>query len=125
MVEITVLFADLSSFTEMTQDLGAEKTHEVVDAFLRMATDVLIKHGAFIDKYVGDAVMALFNVPLRHDDHALRAVAAATELSAALKPLGAKFGLDLRLPSALPPVLPASAAWVPTTLKTTRPSVTL
>jgi adenylate cyclase len=96
MVEITVLFADLSSFTELTQELGAEKTHEVVDAFLRMATEVLVKHGAFIDKYVGDAVMALFNVPIRQDDHALRAVAAATELSAALKPLGAKFGLDLQ-----------------------------
>lgn len=96
MVEITVLFADLSSFTEMTHNLGAEKTHEVVDAFLRMATEVLVKHGAFIDKYVGDAVMALFNVPLRHDDHALRAVAAATELSATLKTLGANFALDLR-----------------------------
>ena len=96
MVEITVLFADLSSFTEMTQDLGAEKTHEVVDAFLRMATEVLVKHGAFIDKYVGDAVMALFNVPLRHDNHALRAVTAATELSTALKTLGANFGLNLK-----------------------------
>lgn len=96
MVEITVVFADLSSFTELTQDLGAEKTHEVVDAFLRMATEVLVKHGAFIDKYVGDAVMALFNVPLRHDDHALRAVAAATELTAALKTLGANFGLNLK-----------------------------
>ncbi len=96
MVEITVLFADLSSFTELTQDLGAEKTHEVVDAFLRMATEVLVKHGAFIDKYVGDAVMALFNVPIRHDDHPLRAVSAATELSAALKTLGADFNLDLK-----------------------------
>ena len=46
MVEITVLFADLTSFTELTQNLGAEKTHEVVDAFLRMATQVLAKHGA-------------------------------------------------------------------------------
>src|SRR6266550_9262996 len=96
MVEITVLFADLSSFTEMTQDLGAEKTHEVVDAFLRMATDVLVKHGAFIDKYVGDAVMALFNVPMRHDDHARRAVAAATELRSGLEALGARFGLVLQ-----------------------------
>ena len=95
MVEITVLFADLSSFTELTQDLGAEKTHEVVDAFLRMATEILVKHGAFIDKYVGDAVMALFNVPIRHDDHPLRAVSAATELSAALKILGADYNLNL------------------------------
>jgi adenylate cyclase len=96
MVEITVLFADLSSFTEMTHDLGAEKTHEVVDAFLRMATDVLVKHGAFIDKYVGDAVMALFNVPIRYDDHARRAIVAATELESELKSLGARFGLPLK-----------------------------
>jgi len=95
MAEITVLFADLSSFTEMTHELGAEKTHQVVDAFLRMATDVLVKHGAFIDKYVGDAVMALFNVPIHQDDHALRAVAAATELATGLKTLGGNFGLDL------------------------------
>lgn len=96
LVEISVLFADLSSFTELTQDLGAEKTHEVVDAFLRMATDVLVKHGAFIDKYVGDAVMALFNVPLRQEDHAQRAVAAAAELNTALQDLGARFELTLQ-----------------------------
>ena len=93
--EITVLFADLSSFTELTQDLGAEKTHEVVDAFLRMATEALVKHGAFIDKYIGDAVMALFNVPILHDDHARRAILAAGELGSALKNLGDRFGLSL------------------------------
>ncbi len=96
MAEITVLFADLSSFTELTHELGAEKTHEVVDSFLRMATDVLVKHGAFIDKYVGDAVMALFNVPIRHDDHARRAIVAATELESELKSLGARFELPLQ-----------------------------
>lgn len=95
-VEITVLFADLSSFTELTQELGAEKTHEVVDAYLRMASEVLVKHGAFIDKYVGDAVMALFNVPLRHEDHALRAVKAALELGDGLKSLGGRYGLTLQ-----------------------------
>jgi class 3 adenylate cyclase len=94
-VEITVLFADLSSFTELTHDLGAERTHEVVDAFLRMATDVLVKHGAFIDKYIGDAVMALFNVPIRHEDHARRAIIAASELKSALQRLGARFELAL------------------------------
>jgi adenylate cyclase len=95
-VEMTVLFADLSSFTEMTQALGPEKTHEVVDAFLRMATSVLVRHGAFIDKYVGDAVMALFNVPVRRDDHARQAVVAATELIAELGTLGDRFGLPLQ-----------------------------
>ncbi|HZA56286.1 MAG TPA: adenylate/guanylate cyclase domain-containing protein [Candidatus Udaeobacter sp.] len=94
-IEITVLFADLSSFTEMTQDLGPDRTHEVVDAFLRMATDVLVRHGAFIDKYVGDAVMALFNVPIRQGDHARRAVFAATELTSELQSLSRRFGLPL------------------------------
>src|SRR5688572_18190627 len=97
MAEITVLFADLSSFTELTHELGAEKTHQVVDSYLRMATEVLVKHGAFIDKYVGDAVMALFNVPIRYEDHALRAAEAAKELALALTTLGAHFGLALEV----------------------------
>ncbi len=96
LAEITVLFADLSSFTELTHDLGAERTHEVIDAFLRMATDALVKHGAFIDKYIGDAVMALFNVPIRYEDHARRAILASSELESALQDLGARFGLSLQ-----------------------------
>ncbi len=96
LVEVTVVFADLSSFTELTQDLGAERTHEVVDAFLRMASDILVRHGGFIDKYVGDAVMALFNVPLRHADHPKRAVFAASELESGLKNLREHFRLELQ-----------------------------
>jgi class 3 adenylate cyclase len=96
LVELSVLFADLSSFTELTQNLGAEKTHEVVDAYLRMATEILVGHGAFIDKYVGDAVMALFGVPVRQDDHAQKAIAAAIEVNAALKTLAARFNLPLQ-----------------------------
>ena len=96
LVEVSVLFADLSSFTALTQELGAEKTHEVVDAYLRMATDILVRHGAFIDKYVGDAVMALFSIPVRQDDHAQRAIAAAIEVNAALKTLGSRFNLPLQ-----------------------------
>jgi adenylate cyclase len=96
LAEITVLFADLSSFTELTHDLGAERTHEIIDAFLRMATEVLVQRGAFIDKYIGDAVMALFNVPIRYEDHARRAIFAAAELESALESLGARFGLSLQ-----------------------------
>jgi adenylate cyclase len=96
LLEITVLFADLSSFTELTHELGAEKTHEVVDAFLRMATEVLVKHGAFIDKYIGDAVMALFNVPIQYEDHARRAILAAIELKSPLHGLAARFELPLQ-----------------------------
>ena len=96
LVNLTVLFADLSGFTEMTHELGPERTHEVVDTFLRGATYALVKHGAFIDKYIGDAVMAFFNVPIRYDDHSARAVAAALEIQAELPTLSKRFGIDLR-----------------------------
>jgi adenylate cyclase len=93
--EITVLFADLSSFTELTHELGPERTHEVVDAFLQMATYALVRHDAFIDKYVGDAVMAFFNVPIRREDHSARAVAAAQDILKGLPALNERFGLNL------------------------------
>jgi adenylate cyclase len=95
-VELTVLFADLSGFTEMTRRLGPERTHAVVDAFLKSATYALVRHGAFIDKYVGDAVMAFFNAPIRYQDHAARAVAAALEIEGEMPALAERFGVDLR-----------------------------
>ncbi len=94
-VEITVLFADLSSFTELTHELGPERTHEVVDGFLKMATAVLVRHDAFIDKYVGDAVMAFFNVPIQREDHATQAVLSAIEIQAGLPALKEQVGVDL------------------------------
>jgi adenylate cyclase len=96
LVELTVVFADLSSFTELTHELGPERTHEVADAFLRMATYALVRQGAFIDKYVGDAVMAFYNVPIRYADHAARAVAAALEIQAELPAVAAGLGLELK-----------------------------
>ena len=101
MVELTVLFADLSSFTELTHELGAEKTHQVVDAFLRMASDILARHGAFIDKYVGDAVMALFNAPLKQPDHVRQAVAAAAEIRSGLLRLSESLSLELQSTAAI------------------------
>ncbi len=94
-VELTIFFADLTSFTELTHSLGPERTHQVVDAFLQMVTAAVVKYDGFIDKYVGDAVMAFFNVPLRRPDHAGRAVAAALEVHAGLEQLHQRFSLDL------------------------------
>ena len=95
-VEMTVLFADLSSFTELTQELGPERTHEIVDAFLRTASAAIAKFGGFIDKYIGDAAMALFNVPVKLEDHPRRAVAAALELQSNMAALRDRFRMDLK-----------------------------
>ena len=95
LVEMTVVFADLSSFTEMTGRLGATTTYSVVDEFLRLASTTLMSHGAFIDKYIGDAVMALFNVPIKHADHAAAAVAASAKLQELLPELSGRLGIPL------------------------------
>lgn len=96
LVELTMLFADLSSFTELTARLGAESTYGVVDKYLRAAAGVLTAHGAFIDKYIGDCVMAFFNVPVKREDHAAAAVEAARELQRRLPELSKELGLELR-----------------------------
>src|SRR5262245_23841996 len=96
LVEMTVVFADLSSFTEMTGRLGATTTYSVVDEFLRLASNTLMSHGAFIDKYIGDAVMAFFNVPIKRADHAPAAVAAAARLQELLPGLSERLGVPLR-----------------------------
>lgn len=95
-VELTVLFADLTSFTAMTNRLGAETTYAVVDEFLRHASATLKDHGAMIDKYIGDAVMAFFNIPVKRADHAAAAVAAAAQLQRELPELSRKLGHELR-----------------------------
>jgi adenylate cyclase len=96
LVEMTVVFADLSSFTEMTGRLGATTTYSVVDEFLRLGSTTLMNHGAFIDKYIGDAVMALFNVPIKRSDHGAAAVAAAAKLQELLPGLSERLGVPLQ-----------------------------
>lgn len=95
-IEMSVLFADLTAFTEMTHRLGAESSYRVVDSFFKMANGVLVKHDAFIDKYIGDAVMAIFNAPIRNAEHARAAAAAAVDIQEGLKGLRGELGLDLQ-----------------------------
>lgn len=91
-----MLFADLTGFTDLTNRLGAERTFAVIDAFLKMATERVVQNDGFIDKYIGDAVMAFFNVPIRHDDHARRAVAAGVDIIQGLAEVEEQTGQPLR-----------------------------
>ena len=94
-IELSVLFADLTGFTEMTNRLGPEQSYAVVDAFFKMANEVLIKNDAFIDKYIGDAVMAIFNAPIPNAKHARGAINAALGIQEGLKSVCQELGLDL------------------------------
>jgi adenylate cyclase len=75
--EVTVLFADLRGFTALAEKMPPERLIEVVNGYLSQATESIFANGGVLDKFMGDAVMALYNSPLDQPDHALRAVKTA------------------------------------------------
>lgn len=91
-----MLFVGLCAFTSMTTERGPEQTHAVVDSYLTEATRVVVAHDGSVDKYIGDALMAVFNVPIRRPDHAVRAVAAAQDILALMPRLSERHGRELQ-----------------------------
>ncbi|HLQ37050.1 MAG TPA: adenylate/guanylate cyclase domain-containing protein, partial [Planctomycetota bacterium] len=80
--EVTLLFTDLAGFTGLAEHSTPEELVQFLnDYFTRMCEPILQEHGV-IDKFIGDAIMALFGAPLRGDDHGLRAVRAALAATA-------------------------------------------
>ena len=82
--EITLLFCDIRSFTGISERLGPIELTEFLNNFLTPMTDILMRHGATIDKYMGDAIMAFWNAPLDVPDHRRRACDSLIEMEAAL-----------------------------------------
>jgi len=81
--KVSVLYADLRGSTPLASELAPEMLVELINAFLGQMTNVVLEHGATLDKYIGDEVMALFGAPVAYHDHALRAVRVALEMQAA------------------------------------------
>jgi adenylate cyclase len=75
--EITALFTDVEGFTAMTHRAGPEALVRMLDDYFEGVTSIVIGHGGMIDKLVGDAVHAFFNMPLDLPDHPMKAVACA------------------------------------------------
>jgi adenylate cyclase len=72
-----VLFADCREYTRLTHELGIEKLAPVTQEFFKTTARIIIEHDGIVDRLLGDASMAFFNVPIKHDDHVARAVNAA------------------------------------------------
>src|SRR3990170_8168915 len=85
---VTVLFADVTGSTGLGERLDAESLRRVMSRFFEEMASIVERHGGTVEKFIGDAVMAVFGVPLVHEDDALRAVRAATEMRDALPELG-------------------------------------
>ncbi len=80
---ITVLFADLSGFTRLTEQLDAEQVHSLITAWLDPLCEAVLRWGGFVDKFIGDCVMALFGAPTAYENEPERAVRAALDMHAA------------------------------------------
>src|SRR5579862_4230459 len=91
---VTVLFADLVGFTALSECLDAEDVTLVQDAYFEAVQDTIGRHGGVLEKFIGDAAMAVFGAPRVRDDDAERAVRAALALAAAVERLGASIGLE-------------------------------
>jgi adenylate cyclase len=89
--EATVFFSDLAGFTDLSEKLPPEELVKVVNAYLDETSECLMNHGAYVDKYIGDAVMAVFGAPSEHDDHAYAACLAALEAQEVLADINRRY----------------------------------
>jgi len=87
----TILFADIRSFTRMSEKMEPQEIVELLNEFFTLMTDTIFENGGTLDKYLGDGIMALFGAPLAKPDDAVRAVKTAVEMQQALARLNASW----------------------------------
>lgn len=78
--EVTFIFTDIAGFTTLSEGLTSEKLSDVLNEYLDGACAIILKYEGTIDKFIGDAIMSIFNAPIAQPDHAERAVKCALEL---------------------------------------------
>jgi class 3 adenylate cyclase/predicted ATPase len=88
----TVLFGDLVGFTTLSESRDPEEVRELLSQYFAVARTVVGRYGGTIEKFIGDAVMAVWGVPVSHEDDAERAVRAGLDLVAEVAALGASVG---------------------------------
>ncbi len=101
--EVVVLFADLKGFTSMSEQMDPEEVSLIMQRLLGELSDSVHRYEGYVDKYIGDAIMALFGAPLAHENDAERAILAALDMlhvvarrnDVSTHPLSLRVGLNL------------------------------
>lgn len=97
--QIAVLFVDIRGFTAMSEGLLPEKIVAILNRYLGMVTEAVFKNGGTLDKFIGDAVMAVYNAPLDVEDYACKAVQTGLDIVAAVDgvnvELRKEFGIEI------------------------------
>jgi class 3 adenylate cyclase/tetratricopeptide (TPR) repeat protein len=89
---VTVLFADLVGFTSISEVRDPESTRELLSAYFEASRGVIERYGGVVEKFIGDAVMAVWGTPVAHEDDAERAVRSALDLVERVHALGVETG---------------------------------
>jgi len=87
---VAVMFADLSGFTALSERVDGKTLTATVNAYLTVIADEVARSGGYVDKFIGDAVMAIWNAPADHDDHERAAVQAAVAIRDAVAAAAAR-----------------------------------
>jgi len=93
-IDATILFADLRSYTKLSQSLSAASMGGMLDVFYDECAGAIWDYDGLLNKTIGDAVMAVFNFPIRQADHARQALRAAREIQQRIKARKEEAGLD-------------------------------
>lgn len=97
MKELTILFSDIRSFTTISEKLGPQATVAMLNEYFTMMVDIVFHHGGILDKFIGDAMLAVFGAPFATGEDPDKAVTTAIEMYRALRPFNqqrAEKGLD-------------------------------
>ena len=78
--EITVLFSDIRGFTSLSERLSPDRLVKLLNTYLTPMTDIVLKNRGMLDKYIGDAIMAIWNAPVEIEDHRERALVTGFEM---------------------------------------------
>jgi len=114
---VTVLFTDISGFTAMSSTMQPQHVMGLLNDYFPTMVDIVFRHGGTLEKFVGDALLAIWGAPFAHADDADRAVAAAIEMQRAVGPLNARLAAAGHPPIAIHVGLssgPAAAGYVGT-----------
>ncbi|MGN6169137.1 MAG: AAA family ATPase, partial [Solirubrobacteraceae bacterium] len=93
---VTALFCDVTGSTALGEELDPEVLRAVLNRYFEVMRGVIERHGGTVEKFIGDAVMAVFGIPVVHEDDALRAVRTAAEIRERLPAVGEEVGVQLR-----------------------------
>jgi class 3 adenylate cyclase/tetratricopeptide (TPR) repeat protein len=91
---VTILFCDVTGSTELGEQLDPESLRKIMGRYFDQMRAVIERHGGVVEKFIGDAVMAVFGIPTLHEDDALRAVRAGSEMRSALEELNLELERD-------------------------------